>query len=224
VTLRIPGRVAWPLWGLAMLLAATATALRAANHGVHSELVPGVFFVLGFGTVGAVVAARRPSHPAGWLFLAVGLVSAVAVLSVEYAVRAIVTAPGSLPGGVWATWVAHWIWPVNFAALSFLVLLFPTGRLPSPRWRPIAWLVGGFWGATILLGMLADEGNLKGIGVENPVGVPLPWLPIAIPLMAPTGGPWRRPTRRSPGSSRAGWRRCSGPRTAWLRAPTAARC
>jgi hypothetical protein len=41
VTLRIPGRVAWPLWGLAMLLAATATALRAANHGVHSELVPG---------------------------------------------------------------------------------------------------------------------------------------------------------------------------------------
>jgi hypothetical protein len=127
VTLRIPGRVAWPLWGLAMLLAATATALQAANHGVHSELVPGVFFVFGFGTVGAVVAARRPSHPVGWLFVAVGLVSAVTVLSVEYAVRAIVTAPGSLPGGVWATWVAHWIWPVNFAALSFLVLLFPTG-------------------------------------------------------------------------------------------------
>ena len=93
MTLRIPGRVAWPLWGLAMLLAATATALQAANHGVHSELVPGVFFVFGFGTVGAVVAARRPSHPVGWLFVAVGLVSAVTVLSVEYAVRAIVTRP-----------------------------------------------------------------------------------------------------------------------------------
>ena len=130
------------------------------------------------------MAARRPSHPVGWLFLAVGLVSAVAVLSVEYAVRAIVTAPGSLPGGVWAAWVAHWIWPVNFAALSFLVLLFPTGRLPSPRWRPIAWLLGGFWGGLILFTMLADEGNLKGIGVENPVGLALPWLPIAIPLFA----------------------------------------
>jgi hypothetical protein len=85
---------------------------------------------------------------------------------------------------VWAAWVAHWIWPVNFAALSFLVLLFPTGRLPSPRWRPIAWLLGGFWGGLILFTMLADEGNLKGIGVENPVGLALPWLPIAIPLFA----------------------------------------
>jgi lipopolysaccharide export LptBFGC system permease protein LptF len=60
VTLRIPGRVAWPLWGLAMLLAATATALQAANHGVHSELVPGVFFVFGFGTVGAVAGCLWP--------------------------------------------------------------------------------------------------------------------------------------------------------------------
>ena len=176
-----PG-LAWSLWGLAILLVVTAITLRAANHGVHSELVPGVFFVFGFGTVGALVASRRPTHPVGWLFLAVGLVSAVAVLSVEYGVRAIVTAPGSLPGGVWVTWVAYWMWPVNFAALSFLVLLFPSGRLPSPRWRPIAWLVGVFWGVVILFTMVGDEGDMKGIGVANPVGFALPWWPVVIPM------------------------------------------
>ena len=179
---RLAPGLAWSLWGLTILLAATAVGLRAANHGVHSELVPGVFFVFGFGTVGALVASRRPTHPIGWLFLAVGLISAVAVLSVEYGVRAIVTAPGSLPGAVWVTWVAHWIWPVTYAALSFLVLLFPSGRLPSPRWRPIAWLVGVFWGLVILWYMVAEEGDLKGIGVANPVGLALPWLPLVISM------------------------------------------
>ena len=131
--LRLTPGLAWSLWGLAILLTGAAIALRAANHGMRSELLPGVLLVPGFGTVGAVVASRRPTHPIGWLFLAVGLVSAVAVVSVEYAVYTIVTVPGSLPGGVWVTWVAHWIWPVDLAAISFLVLLLPTGQLPSPR-------------------------------------------------------------------------------------------
>jgi hypothetical protein len=169
-----PG-LAWSLWALAVLLAATAVALRAANHGVRSELLPGLLFVPGFGTVGAVVASRRPAHPIGWLFLAVGLVSAVAVVSVEYAVYTIVTVPGSLPGGVWVTWVAHWIWPVDLAAISFLVLLVPTGRLPSPRWRPIGWLLGGFWGLMILGNLVASEANMKGIGVAHPIGLDLPY-------------------------------------------------
>jgi hypothetical protein len=122
-----------------------------------------------------VVASRRPAHPIGWLFLAVSLVSAVAVVSVEYAVYTIVTVPGSLPGGVWVTWVAHWIWPVDLAAISFLVLLVPTGRLPSPRWRPIGWLLGGFWGLMILGNMVASEANMKGIGVAHPIGLDLPY-------------------------------------------------
>jgi hypothetical protein len=172
---RLAPGLAWSLWGLAVLLAATAVALRAANHGVRSELLPGLLFVPGFGTVGAVVASRRPAHPIGWLFLAVSLVSAVAVVSVEYAVYTIVTVPGSLPGRVWVTWVAHWIWPVDLAAISFLVLLVPTGRLPSPRWRPIGWLLGGFWGLMILGNLVASEANMKGIGVAHPIGLDLPY-------------------------------------------------
>jgi hypothetical protein len=182
---RLAPGLAWSLWGLAVLLAATAVALRAANHGVRSELLPGLLFVPGFGTVGAVVASRRPAHPIGWLFLAVGLVSAVAVVSVEYAVYTIVTVPGSLPGGVWVTWVAHWIWPVDLAAISFLVLLVPTGRLPSPRWRPIGWLLGGFWGLMILGNMVASEANMKGIGVAHPIGLDLPyWTFFALLVLA----------------------------------------
>jgi hypothetical protein len=147
-------------------------------------LLPGVFLVPGFGTVGAVVASRRPTHPIGWLFLAVGLVSAVAVVSIEYAVYTIVTAPRSLPGGVWITWVAYWIWPVDLAAISFLVLLFPTGRLPSPRWRPIGWLLGAVWGQIILGSMFATEGNMKGIGVASPIGFELPYWGLFMSLVS----------------------------------------
>jgi hypothetical protein len=172
-----PG-LAWSLWGLAILLAGAAVALRAANHGMRSELLPGVLLVPGFGTVGAVVASRRSTHPIGWLFLAVSLVSAVAVVSVEWAVYTIVTAPGLLPGGVWVTWVAYWIWPVDLAAISFLVLLLPTGRLPSPRWRPIGWLLGAAWGLLILGNMFAGESNMKGIGVANPIGLELTYWPF----------------------------------------------
>jgi hypothetical protein len=115
--------------------------------------------------------------------LAVGLVSAVAVVSVEYAVYTIVTAPGSLPGGVWVTWVAVWIWPVDLAAISFLVLLVPTGGLPSPRWRPIGWLLGAAWGLMILGNMFGGEANMKGIGVANPIGLELTYWPFLAALV-----------------------------------------
>jgi hypothetical protein len=187
---RLAPGLAWSLWGLAILLAATAVALRAANHGVRSELLPGLLLVPGFGTVGAVVASRRPTHPIGWLFLAVGLVSAVAVVSVEYAVYTIVTAPGSLPGGVWVTWLADWTWPVDLAAISFLVLLVPTGRLPSPRWRPIGWLLGAVWGLAILGNMFTGDANMKGIGVANPIGLVLPfWLFLVSSVLAAVAVP-----------------------------------
>jgi hypothetical protein len=92
-------------------------------------------------TVGAVVASRRPDHPIGWLFCAIGLIGAARPLAAEYATYALVVAPVQLPDGAVLAWISAWTWVPHLGLMIFLGLLFPEGRLPSARWRPFAWIV-----------------------------------------------------------------------------------
>jgi hypothetical protein len=121
-------------------------------------------------SVGVVIASRRPAHPIGWLFGALGLLSGVHLFAGEYAVYALVLEGGSVPGGRVAAWITCWLWvPIN-ALLAFVALLFPDGKLPSPRWRPVAWLNG----AMAVAGASAAAslpGPTPWIGaVDNPFG------------------------------------------------------
>src|SRR6266508_2135590 len=90
-------------------------------------------------TVGAVIVARRPRNPVGWLCCAVGLLLGPAFFGQDYAWYALVREAGSLPGGQVMAWLGQWPWRVVLGLLSFLLLLFPSGRLVSARWRPVAW-------------------------------------------------------------------------------------
>ncbi len=101
-------------------------------------LVPAVAFA----AVGSIVARRRPGNPIGWLFCVVGVVLAVAVFATAYGFHALIAEPGSLPGGAYAAFVGANIWAVAFFAGVLILLLFPTGTPPSPRWRPLVWLQG----------------------------------------------------------------------------------
>jgi hypothetical protein len=93
-------------------------------------------------TVGVLIASRRPAHPIGWLFSAIGFLSGMHLFCGEYAIYALVVERGSLPGGGVAAWIVCWLWvPIN-ALLAFVALLFPDGKLPSPRWRAFGWLNG----------------------------------------------------------------------------------
>src|SRR5215203_3514625 len=95
--------------------------------------------------VGAIVATRRPAHPIGWLLLAVSLISALQLLSGEYAATTLVVGPGRLPYGPTAEWLSYMLQPAAVFILFFLLLVFPTGRLLSSRWRIVAWVgVCGF--------------------------------------------------------------------------------
>jgi len=92
--------------------------------------------------LGALIATHRPDNPLGWIFCAVGLFGGGLVtfgtMYGEYALR---TAPGTVPGGPLAIWLGQWTWAPGVALLvTFVLLLFPDGHLPSRRWRPVAWL------------------------------------------------------------------------------------
>jgi hypothetical protein len=174
---RVVGWLAWALWALAMAMFGLAVALMLRNRPVSHDGFLQAFLVPGFATVGAVVAARR-RNTIGWLFLGVAVVAAIGAFSAEYAVRALVAAPGSLPAGRFAAWLTTWVFTVNFPALGLLLVLFPDGRPPSRRWRLVAW---GLWlslGAWALWLMLRPQPiDLAGRMVANPFGIQALHLP-----------------------------------------------
>jgi hypothetical protein len=129
-------RLAWGLWGLALAVLVAATALAPwlvlGYVGVLAVLS------LAFLTVGAFLGGRRPGNPVGWLLEGWGMVMAFSALTGAYVDRGLVHDPGSLPGPEWAAWAEAVVWHPAFSLLVFLLLLFPSGHLPSRRWRPFA--------------------------------------------------------------------------------------
>jgi hypothetical protein len=181
---------AWLLWAATLLIAAAGLALLVWDW---SAPVPAGFFGIRgfsglyaacFGGVGALLTWRRPGHPIGWILAAAGLVAAVDFATFEYGLAA--SAGHSLPFGQYAGWVQLWIW-VPFITLIavYLVLLFPDGRLPGPRWRPVGWLAGCCAGIAIAgLAFLpgSDRPNLPAL--RNPLGL----TPAALPLDTAVAG------------------------------------
>jgi hypothetical protein len=128
------------------------------------------------GSVGFVVAVRRPRNPIGWILGASALVGALQVASGTYAAYGIAVHPASVPGAPWAAWLANWIGRENSSLNLLAFLLFPTGALASRRWRPALILpplvaIGFFSRAFV-------PGPMRVLGVENPVG--LSWVPQSI--------------------------------------------
>jgi signal transduction histidine kinase len=86
--------------------------------------------------LGALMLARVPRHPIGWLLCAAGLGGALTGATGQYAIYSHYVHP--LPAGAWAGWISEWSNPIILIP-AVALLLFPTGRLPSPRWRPALW-------------------------------------------------------------------------------------
>ena len=86
-----------------------------------------------------MIASRRPENAIGWLLLAAGFALGLTGFSRAYALHALVVDPGVFPGGRTAAWISNTFGSVPVGLLPFLFLLFPTGKLPSPRWRPALW-------------------------------------------------------------------------------------
>jgi hypothetical protein len=138
-----PVGVAWALWALAMLGLATVPwfdhLLRQAGRPdlvqSNADAVPFVLAIVSAATVGTVLASRRPHHPVGWLLLTLGLSLSATALAAGYAAYGLLARPGTLPAARYAALyddASFIVWP---ACIGFVLLLTPTGSLPSRRWR-----------------------------------------------------------------------------------------
>ena len=168
-------RAPWLAWGLFWLSAVIAGAALALQLSTLATVIPpswgfrgfAIAFSIMFSLVGAVVAARSPRNLIGWLLCAEGVQTAIQSLVFEYAIFTLIARPGSLPGGELAGWVDSWFWVIGLGVLGSLVLLlFPNGRPPSRRWRPVVWLSLG--GTTLGAGALALlPGTFSKFGAVN---------------------------------------------------------
>jgi hypothetical protein len=166
--------LAWSLWAFTVLAAALTLFFVSLNEpSVFSNAAPTAALILAFSTVGAMVASRRPRNAIGWIFCSGALLWELGELTLEYAVYALITAPGALPAGAWATWFGGWARGTGwFLIVVFLLLLFPTGRLPSPRWRPVLWGAVGFVALFTLASWLAPVSiDVRLPAVRNPLGL-----------------------------------------------------
>ena len=128
------------------LMAAGLALAFASRHHVPASLtnwdfpdIAGDIEDLTIPGLAYLVASRRPRNPIGWLALTAGLVLAASTFCTSYALHAIYVAPGSLPGARAALWFVNSFALVPIGTVVFLFLLFPTGRLRSRRWVPVAW-------------------------------------------------------------------------------------
>jgi hypothetical protein len=179
VSTRAASRLALALLAASLLLGAGLVLLAVLSWGITTPGedfgVVGVLFgaaILAYLTIGVLIVSRRPGHVIGWLYCVVGFLFSYAAFAPAYADYALYAKPGSLPAAEWVAWSASWLDGVFIASVAFLMLFFPTGRLPSRRWRPVLWLL---LGATALAFLTVSfrpgpiwEDTLP---VENPLGI-----------------------------------------------------
>jgi hypothetical protein len=161
---------AWSIWAVSVALTATGvvsnvlhplSAKLASVSGSALDGAVGIVFIGAFATVGALLAWKRPNNPIGWLLSAIALTFAVAGFSVF-----LVRFPATRTLAAWL----GFLYLAGIGLCVFVILLFPTGKLPSRRWRPVAWAAGAGVAGWVLGCAFAPTIITVG-GIRNPVGV-----------------------------------------------------
>jgi hypothetical protein len=167
-----------PLSAALLLVIPTSSGITNLPDAVGTVVFAAL--ILTFSTVGVLIATRQPQNLVGWIMLVAGFALGATVLTSTYIDLSITHPRGRLPGTEWVAWFAQWIWVPGFApALTFLLLLFPNGRLPSGRWRLVGWLAVAAM-AILGFGMAFTPGPFVDFPkVTNPLGLaPLEGSPM----------------------------------------------
>jgi hypothetical protein len=185
-------RLAWALCGLTVALVAAAAIIAiadpnaagpvdpSARPGPDDEVAGGGVLVgvlqsltfCAFAASGAVMAARRPGNPVGWLFSAAGLFLGLLSLSSVLYWHMAFGDPSPSRSAELVLWIQAWVWiPPVLILFTLIPLLFPTGRPPTPRWRLVGWTVAAA-GTLMLVGTAFAEGSFENFPwARNPLGI-----------------------------------------------------
>ena len=170
-------RARWLAWSSVLLYAGlTITTLLLEVRFVGAVTVLDLWVILALaasGLVGALIISTHPRHPIGWMFCAAPLFFGASFITRQYAILALVVAPGTLPFGQAMAWFGFWLEiPAIALFVLFLPLLFPDGHLPSPRWRPVAFVAAAVVGITVLVTMVAPSTYAPLYpSIRNPIGL-----------------------------------------------------
>ncbi len=176
---------AWSLTGSALVVLAAALVLLGLNASRLHEGRIGFYILLSVGVLayagaGGLIARRVPGNAIGWLLSLAGLTLTVAMLTEQYALYGLATAAGAVPAAKVAGSLSAAAVVVTIFVLFVLVLLFPNGRLPSPRWRPVLWaltvvaaglVAQQFQAGTMISGGITNALNGPGVSYPSPLGV-----------------------------------------------------
>src|SRR5215204_1102606 len=171
---------AWLAWSLVVLsvvllvggLSFALMTRSSVPERPYDGLVTLSVLAPAFSVVGAIIASRQPRNAIGWIFCSVGVTIGLSSFAGDYAEYWLASGFGRGALGESAAWFSSWSWTLLvYLPTSFLLLLFPDGRLPSPRWRPVAWcavlgLIGFLAGYVLVPGPLEDFPQIM-----NPYGV-----------------------------------------------------
>jgi hypothetical protein len=170
--------LAWALWLLVIVVEVLVIAFLLANdaQSTYAWIVGFATWIpfLAFSTVGAVILARRPGNRVGWLCWAIGFTITLSFWGSRQVWAVLAANQGRSSAWVLLTMLGTMAWLGTLLGLvPFLVLLFPTGRLLSPRWRPVAWAIGLVLGLYLTARLLTPGPLDPGLAgnPQNPLGV-----------------------------------------------------
>jgi hypothetical protein len=166
--------LAWSLWAMTIALVIGGLILGVANRPeapLYEYWFESTLIDPTFATLGALIISRRPGNVIGWIFCATGLGGGIQFLCGQYATVALLAPNLGFAGGAVAAWLSMVMQFSVVAAGLFLILLFPTGTLLSPRWRVVAWIAGTSAAAALVSMSLRPGQNESLPFAQNPFGI-----------------------------------------------------
>ena len=179
----------WALWGLTVLLIVATFRLAALNDSFSEDpffLSVAIVMIVGYTTLGALIATRTDRNSIGWLLMLIGAGFLLGGFTEEYLQYAI---PRGDDGSFvdLSGWLTNWVFALVAFPVPWILLLFPDGKLPTPRWRPVAIAIVALE-VFLLIGSIVSPGpidtDFPGPLPLNPTGIPAleGFLDVALPI------------------------------------------